>query len=187
MTPIPLGILDFPTAAGAYDLLETQILTSSAASVTFTGLGSYSDYKHLQIRAVARSDAGIDATFNTTLRFNGDSGSNYSYHYLGVESLSSPFSSNASSRTSILLNDWLPLGNTTANVFGALVMDVLDFANTNKYKTIRRFSGVAGITQPDLMFSSGLWQSNVAISSFVIASSAGNFVAGSRFSLYGVR
>jgi len=191
MSLILLGILNSQAAAaggaGAYDLLETQVLTSSAASVTFTGLGSYSDYKHLQIRAVARGDAGINATFNTTLRFNSDTGSNYAYHYLGVESLSSPFSSNGSSTTSILLNDWLPLGSTTANVFGAILVDILDFSNTNKYKTIRRFSGVAGITQPDLMFGSGLWQSNVAISSFVLQPSAGNFVTGSRFSLMGVR
>jgi hypothetical protein len=33
----------------AFDLLETTTLTTSASSVTFSGLGAYSDYKHLQI------------------------------------------------------------------------------------------------------------------------------------------
>jgi hypothetical protein len=59
------GILDYqkysnflagnsPVSLGSYDLLETEILTGTQASVEFTSLDSYTDYQHFQIRGTLR-------------------------------------------------------------------------------------------------------------------------------------
>ena len=183
MTPIPLGILDFPTgAAGAYDLLETQILTSSAASVTFTGLGSYSDYKHLQIRAITKgSHTSFDEIAN--YRLNADSGSNYSAHRLQGSGtvFSSGYTSQTSGRFGILS------GSNGGNLgWSATVLDLLDFSSTTKYKTTRSLSGMKDAASIILM-NSALWMNTSAVTSFEILPGAGNYLAGSRFSLYGVR
>jgi hypothetical protein len=185
--PIPLGVLAVAGAgggaAGAYDLLETQVLSSSAASVTFTGLGSYSDYQHLQIRAVGRSTSG-DAQQQWRVILNSDSGSNYAYHRLfgnGSSVLSQGFSSQSSARIG-----YLPTSNATANAFGALVVDVLDYANTSKNTTLRSLSGAD--TFSIISMQSVLWNNTAAVTSITLQDSgANNLATGSRFSLYGIK
>ena len=189
MTPIPLGILDFPTgAAGAYDLLETQVLTSSAASVTFTGLGSYSDYKHLQIRAVARSNRPAAVSSLVLFRLNSDTGSNYAWHEL-IGSGSSVSSSAGTSTTSMAYL-WRIAGPTAdADAYGAMVGDLLDFSDTNKYSTFRLLQGsIHGASQVEIGLGSGLWMNTAAVTSIdIIEGFSSTFTIGSRFSLYGIR
>ena len=189
MTPIPLGILDFPTgAAGAYDLLETQVLTSSAASVTFTGLGSYTAYKHLQIRAVARSNRPAAASSLVLFRLNSDTGSNYAWHEL-IGSGSSVSSSAGTSTTSMAYL-WRIAGPTAdADAYGAMVGDLLDFSDTNKYSTFRLLQGsIHGASQVEIGLGSGLWMNTAAVTSIdIIEGFSSTFTIGSRFSLYGIR
>jgi hypothetical protein len=61
-----------PAAAGSYDLLETEILTGTQASVTFSSLNSTygADYQHLQLRIVTRDNRGISGTNNIRLQVN---------------------------------------------------------------------------------------------------------------------
>jgi hypothetical protein len=81
--------------------------------------------------------------------------------------------------------------NAGTNVFGAAIVDILDFASTNKNKTIKSFHGLTGGASGlgDLNavhLSSGLFLSTNAVSSITIFPNTGNFVTGSRFSVYGV-
>ena len=60
-----------PAGVAAYDLLETEILTGSQASVTFSSLGDYaSDYQHLQVRGAIMTTA--DTRF--WMNLNSDTG-----------------------------------------------------------------------------------------------------------------
>lgn len=183
-----LGILNAQAAggaAGAYDLLETQVLSSSASSVTFTGLGSYSDYKHLQIRATYKEDATGFYSGLLRVQFNSDSGSNYASHRLN--GTGSTVSSGAlTSQTSI---DALrsPTTDVTAGAFGGGVIDILDFSSASKNTTLRSLSGFAaeGVS---IGLLSGLYISTSAITSISLIPAFGtNIVTGSRFSLYGVK
>jgi hypothetical protein len=61
---------------GAYDSLATVTLSAATSTITFAGIPS--GYKHLQIRYSLTAAAPAD----TTLKFNGDSGANYSSHLL---------------------------------------------------------------------------------------------------------
>jgi len=187
MTPIPLGILDFPTgAAAAYDLLETQVLTSSASSVTFTGLGSYSDYKHLQIRYTIQYINGTTGTTAMNLQFNNDTGSNYAKHQLTGNG-STVTSGATTSSSNIQLSDAGTRPSETNN-FGAGVIDILDFSSSAKNTTIRALYGATTPSESYVYLTSGLWNSTSAVTSIKHFSVSGfSYSVGTRFSLYGVK
>ena len=186
MALFPLGILSAAGAGGGavgdYELIETQILGSSQPSITFSNLGNFSStYKHLQIRALTRTDQVNDGIF---IRFNSDTGSNYADHNLGGNG-SSIFSQARTSQTNIQFAR-TAYSSMTASSFSGIVLDILDAYSTTKNKTIRSLSGMTGGAN-NLQLYSGLWNNTAAISSLNIFPGATNFVAGSRFSLYGIR
>jgi hypothetical protein len=188
MALFPLGILSAAGAVGPaiipdYELIESQILTGTEASVTFSNLNTYSSsFKHLQIRAVART-AGSYSDIAFIVRLNGDTGSNYSVHYL-VGNGSSVSSVGAASNTS--MNFYGIAGNSQASgVFGAGIIDILDYSSTTKNKTLRAITGT-GATKISL--GSGAYFNTAAITSVNIAAEGtGSWLAGSRFSIYGIK
>ena len=183
--PIPLGILaQFrpSVAAGAFDLLETQVLTSNQASVTFSGLAAYAaNYRHLQIRLLGR-DAGTGGFSSIGIRFNGDSSNIYARHELTGNGSSVSSAAN-SSETQGFLGRFTHAGSA-ANSYAPMVIDLLD-AYASKNKTVRVLGGQ---TQDSVYLISTLWASTASLTSLSIQSRLGvDIVAGSRFSLYGVK
>jgi hypothetical protein len=184
-----LGVLQAQAAgqvAGTFELLETQVLTSSAASVTFSSLSTYAaDYQHLQIRLTARTDRG-DLGDALNVRFNGVSTSSYAWHYLNGNG--SSVSSAASASATFMLGPLTTASSSAANLFGAGVIDILDFASTSKNTTMRSLNGMAVPTVNQIRLSSGFYNNTGAVTSVGLTPNAGsNFVTGSRFSLYGIR
>jgi len=171
-------------ATDSYDLLETEILTSTQASVTFSELGSYSDYKHLQIRMVAgTTSAYYTDTFN--LQMNNVTSASYSWHRLYGYGLTPAVVSNAgASQNSILAGSFA--GSSSAG-FGPAVIDVLDPFESNKNTTIRALSGSIDSGEPIVSLNSGAYYSVDSITSIKLLPDSGNFVTGSRFSLYGLK
>jgi hypothetical protein len=191
---VTLSALGIFSAAGAgggvlsdYELISSTILGSNTSSVAFSSLGTYSStYKHLQIRYVARSSqaqtyAGI------TVRFNGDTATNYNNHYLygnGLDALSG----NLAGATGILADQFEVMGASgPANAFGAGVYDILDPYSTTKNKTTRLFGGRGPVSgDAKIMLASGLWRNTASVTSIDLVAND-NFVTGSRFSLYGIK
>jgi hypothetical protein len=165
-----------PLSLGSFDLLETTTLTTSASSVTFSGLGAYSDYKHLQIRAVVRG------SFSLNIRLNGDSGSNYAIHSLQGNGSSVSSSSTTSASNAEFIGS--AGGSEDANAFGALVVDFLDAYSGSKNTTMRGLGGKS-TSNPRIALNSSLWNNTAAISSMELF--GGTWVAGSRFSLIGIK
>lgn len=134
----------FSSGAGAsadYELISTTVLGSSAASVTFTGLGtSAAAYKHLQLRMAYTSNAGANGTY-VRAQFNGDSGSNYSYHVVYGQG-SSVLSTGGASQTAMPFSPMSGTGSSTQA--DAVIADILDFSNTSKNKTTRLLAGGPG-------------------------------------------
>ena len=164
------------------DFLEEVVLTTAASSVTFSGLDAYSDYKHLQLRWVVRSSKASTADA-LVLNVNGDTGNNYRAHMLrgsGSSVTSAAYLDQNRIEVCNIIGDTGASGN-----FNAGFMDILDFASTTKNKTFRQLSGQTTNSQ-NVELRSGLWQSTSAMTSFVLDQETGpNFIAGSRFSLYG--
>jgi hypothetical protein len=186
---IPFGVLSAAGAevgvAGSYELIASEILGSAQSSITFSNLGDYSStYKHLQIRYVARSTASFAAE-EIALRFNDISTASYSRHRL-FGTGSSVVSGNNTSQTKIDIG-FIQAATATANAFGAGVIDILDAYSTTKNKTFRSLNGT---TQGETYIAlySGAFLATTALTSLVLRSTASvNFVAGSRFSLYGIK
>ena len=80
-------------------------------------------------------------------------------------------------------------GGSISNAFAGSVTDILDYANTNKYKTVRHLGGLDVNASGDYRISliSGLWMSTAAITSITINPSNNNFAQGATFALYGVK
>lgn len=187
---IPLGILATTSggaAAGAYELISSTVLSSSAATVTFSSIDQ--TYKHLQIRAVGRAASGGAGSLLVSARFNADSGANYAYHDL-FGSGSSVVSSSATSST--IMPVLGAVGSAgEANAFGSAVIDILDYASSSKNKTVRSLTGFTQNTTPlhRIYLRSGVWLNTAAITSIQLGDFSGgiNLAAGSRISLYGIR
>jgi hypothetical protein len=123
------------------------------------------------------------------VRFNSDSGTNYTRHILyGYNSTTGVFANTAETYNRAGINS---AANATANVFAAGVYDILDYASTNKYKTLRILGGSEDntATGSEIRFASGLWSSTSAISSMTFYAQTGsaNFTQYTTFALYGIK
>jgi hypothetical protein len=192
MTLSALGIFSAAGAGGvvagpAYELIESFVVAgSSTTSVTFSSLGTYSStYKHLQLRMTARTDRATVVDY-VRLRFNGDSGSNYNFHNLSGSALGGLTSNYETGTQFNLLR--AASANSSANIFGAITTDILDAYSTTKNKVARTLGGVASSTSSEIVLASGLWSNTASITSIFCGVGGGtNFIAGSRFSLYGIK
>jgi len=169
----------------ADDLLEVITLSSDASSVTFSGLGAYTDYQHLQIRLVGRSAEGTGGARDLYIRLNGDTGNNYAWHYLTGNG-SSVFASAGTSTNTIAGRPTFPRDGNPAGEFGAAVVDLLDASSTSKNTTVRFLSGVVS-GEDSIALSSGLFVDTSAITSIQLYQNIGDLATGSRASLYGIK
>jgi len=164
------------------ETIASTLLTCSASTVTFSNIPQ--GYKHLQVRILARDNRAV--TFdNLIIQANGDTGSNYSDHFIYGDGASVGSGGGASvpdSRVGTITGS-----STTASVFGANVIDILDYTNTNKYKTVRGLTGADANGSGQTVFRSNLWLNTAAITSLTFTPGGGSFVQYSRFSLYGIK
>jgi hypothetical protein len=116
--------------------------------------------------------------------FNSDTTSgNYSFHRLVAEA-----SSISAYGQSGLDNIVLTAGATSnASIFASGILDILDYANTNKYKTTRSLSGVDANGSGFAQFMSGLWMNTAAVTSITILPNSDSFIQYSQFALYGIK
>jgi len=164
-------------------LISTTVLTQNEPSVTFDVSSFAGVYKHLQIVSVARSSRNTGLADAIAIRLNGDMGSNYIFHRM-INDVNSVISQTFSSQTRVIVSS-ISQATSSSGIFGAVVTDILDPYSTTKNTTLR---SLGGVTNPnEIGFISGLYNSTLPISSITLLSWEGqNFVAGSRFSLYGV-
>lgn len=169
---------------GAYDALATVNVGTAVSSISFAGIPS--GYKHLQLRLIARSAFASNEDY-VNLKVNSDTtGSNYARHLLyGNGSSAAAAASTGSTITNLGV---IAAANSTANTFGAFVVDLLDYANVSKNKTIRSIGGVDINGGGEVDFNSILWMNTSAITSIQLTTYTGsNFLANSQFALYGVK
>jgi hypothetical protein len=171
-------------AVGDYESIATVTGTGSSATLTFSSIPS--TYKHLQVRGILRSDSGSQNS--VVMRFNSDSGSNYARHVLSGNGSSASASAVASGTSAGL--GYFPGGSDLANLYGALVLDVLDYTSTNKNKTTRTLFGFDENGSADGivgLFSSLWFATPAAITDITITAGAGNWTTATTLALYGVK
>lgn len=165
---------------GSYDSIASTTLSSTTASVTFSSIPS--TYSHLQIRISSRSSFAFASMFDSYLAFNGDNTySGYKDHILYGNG-ASPTTVTASSYN---LSYTTPGPTQTASVYNGVVIDILDYANTNKYKVAKFLGGADLNGSGNIVVGSILWPNTAAINQITL-SCDGSFITGSSFALYGV-
>ena len=175
-----------PVQPPAFESIATAT-GSGATSITFNSIPS--TYAHLQLRMLIRSTGtGDGRDLNLTVNGAASAGDYKSHYLLGNGStVGSGVDVNGSTA-----NIWVgnpPASATAANIFAVSIVDILDYANTNKNKTIRALAGVdtnAGVYQ-NVCLLSGVRLSTAAISSVTLTLSNGNFATGSSVALYGIK
>lgn len=177
------GVTTDPIYGSFESIATTTVGAGGQATITFSSIPS--TYKHLQVRYMARTNRAATQDFLLT-RFNSDTGSNYSYHQLAGDG--SAAGSSAGATQTSMQSGMTAGGSTTASIFGAGVIDILDYGDTNKYKTLRTLDGMDRNGAGQVEMYSGNWRSTSAVSTITITSyGSANFVEYSSFALYGIR
>ena len=171
---------------GSFESISTVTLASNQLQIDFTSIPQ--TYTHLQLRAFARNSE-FTTDNETTFRFNDDSGANYSVHQFrgyGSGTDASAITNRTKGRAGFDTGS-----QTAANIFGVWIMDILDYTDTNKYKTTRTICGYDNNGSLAQIFSiSSNWRSSSAITKISLTgdNQAGrNYVQYSSFALYGVK
>ena len=152
-----------------YDLIASNVLTSSASSVTFSSIpATYRDLV-LVVTLVASTNS------TALVRFNSDSGSNYSYVRMQGNG-STATSASGSSLTSL----WEQGADENPNQY---LLQIMDYSATDKHKTVltrhnRPAAAVWGLASR--------WANNSAITSISFAAASGTYNSGSSWYLYGI-
>lgn len=172
----------------AYESIQTVTVGSGGqTTISFTSIPS--TYKHLQLRYIAKWNYTVAPDFtNTVLNFNSDLGTNYAFHSLRGNG--SVLSTNRGvDQPAGIIQVFMPSNHSSEpNVFGSGVIDILDYANVNKYKTVRGLGGFDRNGSGFVSFASVLWQSTSAVTSINITSDLGlAWTQHSSFALYGIR
>lgn len=168
----------------SYESIATVTVgAGGSSSISFSSIPS--TYKHLQIRVIERAvnNVGGDDPY---IRLNNDSGNNYAWHRLTGNGTAASAGA-ASTQPQIRYGNNTADASFGANIFSAAVIDVLDYANTNKYKTLRTLVGADNNGSGHLGLQSGLWQSTTAVNRIDLFPFSGNWAQYSHFALYGIK
>ena len=177
-----LGSLSSGVAAstGSYESIASATGTGSSNTITFNSIPS--GYSSLQIRCNMDvvSSGGL-----LVVKVNGDTGANYTYHSL--EGSGSAVAAAGSGATSTAYFGFFSSG--TSSTYPAVsIIDVIDYASTTKYKTLRAFNGcdVNG-AGGSVALNSVLWMSTSAITSISLTDNNSNYTSTATFALYGIK
>ncbi len=163
----------------SYESIATITPYTTTSTVVFSSIPS--TYKHLQIRWFARGSslAGLYWTFN------GDNGANYARHRISADGATASAAGLASQNQIYTVASW-GIPNATSTFAGG-VYDILDYQNTDKYKTMRGLAGQDSNGSGGVELVSGLWMSTTAINSITISPNVGTIQANSHWALYGIK
>lgn len=176
-----------PPVTNSYESIATVTIGSGgAATASFSSIPS--TYKHLQIRFLARTNRAslLDGIYIRVGNGSVDTGANYVQHSLLGDGASASAGAGTGQTYSVVT---LTAGNTaTSGVFGAGVIDILDYANTSKNKVTRTLGGYDRNGGGYAALYSGLWLNTAAINAITLGSSDGTgLIEFSQFALYGIK
>lgn len=186
MSPILTGViasgitgqLNTWSPEGAYDALASATVgAGGVASITFSGIPS--GYKHLQIRALNKVNAGTPDMF---MYVNGDSGSSYKFKIFRTGTSGS----NATSENYTAASVYNPVSSN----FQTSIIDILDYSSSVKNKTTKVIVGrdENSTSAGEVGMWTSVWLNNSPITSLTFTPNAStNISQYSHIALYGVK
>jgi hypothetical protein len=126
------SVTPFVADTGAmFPIGMVQVGSAGASSISFTSIPS--TYKHLQLRAISKSNYTGGQFDTMKIRFNSDTGSNYNGHNIYAFGTTAGSQTQATQTFSYVAYNAATSSNT--NMFAALILDILDYTSTTKNKT----------------------------------------------------
>ena len=167
-----------------YTLISSNVLSSSAASVTFSSIPA--TYTDLVLRISGRT-TGAAVFDNLGIQFNGSATAVYSDTTLRGAGAGGADSVRDSNYSAVLFYNSSSSGGSTSNTFGNAEIYIPSYT-VSQNKPVGGF-GVSETNATTAYMSAGafLWRNTAAITSLAITSDNGqSFVSGSSFYLYGI-
>lgn len=162
-------------AGSTYTPISTFTIASATTSQSFTSIpNTYTDL------VLVMNLKGSNASGYPALRFNSDSGTNYSVTFLYGTGTSA--TAGRSTNASWAYCQWNSTFSTTNFNYNNIV-HIQNYSNTTTNKPYLARAGNASNTTEVI---SGLWRSTAAISTIEVASLVGNLEIGSTVTLYGI-
>jgi hypothetical protein len=173
-------------ATNTYVALDKVTLGSAAATVTFNSISSA--YTDLVIVCNTYTRFGSETASTMWIRFNGDTGTNYSTTGLSGNGTSASSSRVSNSNYAEVAQTMAKTG-TTSTVFTPAILQIMNYRNSTNNKTILSRSGNEDGTNNTSRRTDArgsLWRNTAAITSITIGNDAIEYLAGSTFELYGI-
>jgi hypothetical protein len=168
---------------GSRFLIESQVLSTGAVSVTFSSIPA--TYKDLVLKINARS-AQAQTYEVLTMRFNGSEVAEYSNTRLQGDG-STAISGRNEDDNAVTLR-MLNGNSSTANTFGSMEIYIPSYTASTQ-KPLSSFGvSESNTTSPIYMAATAaLWRNTSAITSILLRTNSGdNWLTGSSFYLYGI-
>ena len=164
-------------------LATTVVGSGGVSSVVFSNIPTV--YQDLQVRFMFRGTLA-DVNCDLYCWLNSDTTqANYSRHYLRGNGSTASVGVSAASTVPIAGTG---TGDTaTSGMFGSGIIDILDYSNTNKYKTTRSLSGEERNGAGNIWLFSTLYMSTNAVTSLTLVPQSNGFKEYSSFALYGIK
>jgi len=150
--------------------IATNTLVSNSANLTFSNIPQ--TYTDLVLVGVAKFSANPSYS---GIIFNGDSGTNYSSTFVRGNGTSASSGRNTTAGQ-------ISSGSYSAN-FIIDNFNIQNYSNATTYKTVLYRTS----QDNDVLARVGLWRNTAAITSITYQIDTGNILAGSSFTLYGVK
>jgi hypothetical protein len=169
-----------------YTLISSNVLTASAASVTFSSIPA--TFTDLVLKVSARLDDGESPSF--LIRLNGDTASNYSVTFLR-STYNGTFDSGRQSNYSLGTGITYATGSLgTSDTFSNNEIYIPNYAGgANKVISVHGASEQNTASSAEVVnnVTAGLWRITSAITSITLLNTNPyNWVSGSSFYLYGI-
>ena len=169
-----------PDIGDFISLSTATVGSGGSASITFSSIPQ--TYSHLQIRGITRNGS---ADNKVIVEFNSDTTpTNYWQHafYGSGSGAGTGWSYN---------NNWINYSAETsvsAGIFGPFVIDIYDYAATDKSKTLKILGGFDNNGSGYAWRQSLLWTNTAAISAITFKDAGGgNFAQHTTYALYGIK
>lgn len=170
-------------SSGAFESIATVLGTGSSNTITFSSIPQ--TYTSLQIRFNGRCSSG--AITDCYVRYNSDTGSNYTQHWTFGLDTGGPYLSSSGARSPFSIG-YIQGYDTNPTTAG--IIDIHDYSSTTRNKTTRFITGgdeQQTSSQGALTIGSGLWMNTNAITSIDIVLASSNWTSSSTFALYGIK
>jgi len=172
--------------AATYNLISSQVLGSSTASVTFSSIPQ--TYTDLVLRMSSRDSSSTGTANSAVITFNSDALGATGY---SSTDLTGSGTAGASTRgTNQGGSYWsraTVTGTYTANVFSNSEFYIPNYTATSQKQVMGTAASENNASGAFDAINAGLYTTTTAISALTIWSGSGNFVQYSSFYLYGIR